>query len=135
MEKQTGRKLGGSYLSAVMIGTACAVLFCLMLLLAAMVSESKPTILTHGAWTAKVCLLIIALLCGVLAGRRAGQRMLLHALTAEGVLLAFLTLCVIGCGNEIRFASVLIDLLFLLFGAFAGTEQGRRGRIKRRGKR
>ena len=56
--------------------------------------------------------------------------------TAEGVVLAVLVLCVLCRGNDdICFTSVLIDLLLLLFGAFAGTWQRKRGRIKRRGKR
>ena len=135
MGKQTGKYAGGSYLSAALTGTAGALLFFGLLLLAAGISEGRPVILTHGDLTAKACLFLSALLCGLIAGRRAGQRRLLHALTAEGVILTVLMLCALGCENHIRFTSVLVDLLLLLFGAFAGTAQRRGRRVKQRGKR
>ncbi len=136
MGKQLGKNVGGSYLPAAMFGTIGAMLFFGLLFLAAILGESNPIILAHDAWTAKICLFFSALICGSFAGKRAGQRKLLHALTAEGVVLAVLVLCVLCRGNDdICFTSVLIDLLLLLFGAFAGTWQRKRGRIKRRGKR
>ena len=71
----------------------------------------------------------------MIAGGRAGQRKLLHAMAAEGVLFAVLLLCAFGCGKTPTLPSLLIDLAVLLFGAFAGTLRREKGRVKRRVKR
>ncbi len=134
MGKQFEKNAGEGYLSAAIVGIFGATLFFGLLLLAAMLGENKPVIPAHGALSAKICLFLSALFCGFFAGKRAGQKKLLHALTAEGVLLLALLLCALSRGNDIHYTSVLIDLILLLFGAFAGTGQRRRRKIKQRGK-
>jgi hypothetical protein len=135
MRKRTECKACGGYWNDVIAGAVGTALFLGLLFLGAIISESRQEIMSAGAWTARVCLLLGALLCGMVAGGRAGQRKLLHAMAAEGVLFAVLLLCAFGCGKTPTLPSLLIDLAVLLFGAFAGTLRREKGRVKRRVKR
>ena len=96
MRKSTVCKACGGYWNDVLAGGVGTVLFLGLLFLGAVFSESRQEIISAGAWTARVCLLLGALLCGMLAGGRAGQRKLLHALAAGGVLLVVLLLQALG---------------------------------------
>jgi hypothetical protein len=133
MEKQKEPCRGGIELRSVVIGGFGAVLCLGLLLLAAALGERRQEIFVNGNLTAKVCLFLSALCCGWIAGGRAGQRKLLNALTAEMALLAILLLCALGCGNTLKLTSVLLDLLLMLFGAFAGTVRWGKRSVKRRG--
>lgn len=135
MRKRTVCNSCGGYLYDVLAGAVGTALFLGLLFLGAVFSESRQEIMSAGAWAARACLLFGALLCGMLAGGRAGQRKLLHALAAEGVLFVVLLLCAFGCGKTPSLPSLLIDLAVLLFGAFAGTFRRQKGRAKRRVKR
>ena len=135
MRKRTECKACGGYWNDVIAGAVGTALFFGLLFLGAIISESRQEIMSAGAWTARACLLLGALLCGMIAGGRAGQRKLLHAMAAEGVLFAVLLLCAFGCGKTPTLPSLLIDLAVLLFGAFAGTLRREKGRVKRRVKR
>ena len=132
--KRTRMDYGGGYLFSVIMGGVGAVLLFALLLLAALIGESRREIMRAPFLSAGVCLFVSALLCGLAAGGRAGERKMLHALAAEGTLLALLLLCAIGCGITPKPGTLLLDLALLLIGAFAGTIYRGKGRIKRRGK-
>ena len=135
MEKHGETRGQGSYLRSVLYGLLGAALFLGLLLLAAAVSGTQGKVMELKSIIAKGCLLLGALLSGILAGRRAGQGRLQRALAAEGVLLAVLMLCVLAIGAELRPKSICVDLLLVLIGAFAGTFLKRKQSVKRRGKR
>ena len=133
--KRTRTVFSGGYLFSVIMGGVSAVLFLGLLFLAAVLGERRSEIMSAPSVAAGVCLFVSALLCGLCAGGRAGERKLLHALAAEGTLLALVLLFALGCGNTPRPGTLLLDLALLLFGAFAGTLRRGKGRVKRRGKR
>ena len=132
--KRTRMDYGGGYLFSVIMGGVGAMFLFALLLLAALIGESRGEIMRAPSLSAGVCLFVSALLCGLAAGGRAGERKMLLALAAEGTLLSLLLLCALGCGITPKPWTLLLDLALLLIGAFAGTIYRGKGRIKRRGK-
>ena len=133
-----GKQKEGSARSAVtralLCGAAASVLLLVVLTAAALIAETEPELLRRSGLTARVCLVIAALLCGCIAAGRNKHHRLPLALAGEGVL--FLALLVIGMGNGFSggWRSMLIDVGLLLIGAFAGAVLTGKKQNKRRGK-
>ena len=134
MEKQTNAKGQGRYLRSVLFGVAGAVLFFGLLLLAAALSDTRSEIMALKRPIVKACLLLSAFVSGALAGGRAEQERLPHALIAQCALLPVLLISAAVKHSEIQMLSFFIDVLLMLFGAFAGTILMKKRRHKRRGK-
>lgn len=123
------------YLRSVSLGAVGVVLFFALVLAAAGLGETETRIMEWKTPLTKAFLFIGAAACGMLAGRRAERGRLLHAFLSELPLLTALAVCVLSSASEPRFSSIAVDLLLLLFGAFAGTLLCGNRRIQRRGKR
>ena len=135
MEKQMNAKGQGSYLRSALFGVVGVVLFLGLLLLAAALSDTRSEIMELKTPIVKACLLISAFVCGALAASKAEQAKLPQALIAEGALLVVLLISAAVKNSEIQILSFFIDVLLMLFGAFAGTILKKKRGIKRRGKR
>lgn len=107
------------------------VLFTLLLFAAALANQVTLIQNAQGA-TGKLCLFLAALLCGLLRAKESESGKLAAALLGELVLLAvLLVLCAIF-GEPVFTISMLVDVLCLAFGAFAGTLLASRGGRRRR---
>ena len=116
-------------------GLISTLLLFTLLLFAAALGNQVAFIQNSQAVTAKLCLFLAALLCGLLRAKESETGKLLAALLGELVLLGVLLLLCALCGEQIFSSSMLLDLLCLFFGGFAGTLlEGRGGRRRRRRK-
>ena len=120
------------YGRSMMVGLLGCLLFLAILFAMAILSDAEKRIISNCAWAAKGGLLVCAILCGVAAGAGAQRDRFLRTLTGEGALLLTL-ICVAVWKGELRFASFLTDIGFLVFGAFAGSLRKGRTAGKRRG--
>ncbi len=135
MEKQTYAKGQGRYLRAALFGVVGVALFFGMLLFTAVLSDTRSEIMEMKRPIVKACLLLSAFVNGTLAGSKTEQQKLPHALIAEGALLLVLLISAAIKNTEIQIPSLIIDVLLMLFGAFAGTILKRKPGNIRRGKR
>lgn len=107
------------------------VLFTLLLFAAALANQVHA-LQNSPAVTGRVCLFLAAVLCGQLRAKESETGKLAAALLGELVLLAALLLACALCGEPIFTISMLLNLLCLAFGGFAGTLLGSRGGRRRR---
>ena len=135
MEKRKEGKAAAAYLRSAPLGLVGVLLFFALLLAATALSETQNKVMELKTPLAKAFLFAGAFASGMLAGNRAEEGRLLHALSAELPLLLVLAFCALAFAGETRFASVAVDLTLLLFGAFAGTALSGKRRVQRRGKK
>ena len=116
-------------------GCIAAVILSICLIVCAAAGERFGVLLVRRSLTARLCLMIAALFCGLASAGKAKQDRLPLALAGEGVMFAFVLM--FGCvrGFQSGWISLLIDAGIMLFGAFAGAFSYRRPGIQRRGKR
>ena len=113
-------------------GLISTLLLLTLLLFAAALANQVSFIQNGQAVTAKLCLFAAALLCGRMRAKESETGKLVAALLGELVLLAvLLALCAIF-GKPVFSISMLLDLLCLAFGGFAGTMLASRGGHRRR---
>ena len=108
-------------------GLISTLLLFTLLLFAAALANQLSLIQNGQSVTAKLCLLPAALLCGLLRAKESESGKLVAALLGELVLLAVLLILCLLCGEPVFSISMLLDLLCLLFGGFAGTLLASRG--------
>lgn len=135
MMKKTERKEYRTFANSALRGATGIPVFLLMLLLAAMLCGKANWIMNGNYPIAECCLLVAAIVSGASALRRGENRRLLHALAGEAGLLCLVAAIGAFSIKEGRINSVLIDLLLLFIGAFAGSILCGNRRIKQRGKR
>lgn len=111
------------------------VILTVLLAAAALLSGKHEFLLDHRAWVSKAGLLIAAITAGLIASRRATRKRLFHALAGEGGLLIVCTALLASHGFQGGSYGMLLDIGFMLIGAFAGTLLCGRSGIQRRGKR
>ena len=108
-------------------GLISTLLLLTLLLFAAALANQVSIIQNGQAVTAKLCLLLAALLCGLLRAKESESSKLVAALLGELVLLGVLLVLCALCGEPVFSISMLLDLLCLFFGGFAGTMLASRG--------
>ena len=133
MGNREGAVTGKACVRDLLCGLGGGALYLLLLFAAAIFSDRHTAIMDARTITVKVCLLLSAIVCGVLAGRGAEKGRALHGLLAQSVLLLILGASLILSDGAAGFLSLVIDLVIMLFGAFAGTIGRRNRRRKRRG--
>ena len=126
---KTGTK---GYGRPMIVGVLGCLLFLVILLAMSILSDMDKRIVSNSVWVAKGALLVCAILCGVAAGAGGPKDRFLRALAGQAALLLAL-ICVAVWKGELRFASILTDIGFLVFGAFAGSLRKVRTAGKRRG--
>lgn len=135
MKKQTVTMGQRNYLRSLLFGVMGAVLFLGLLLTAAILSGKRSEIMELRRPIVKACLLLSAFISGAMAGGRAEQGKLPHALISEGFLFLLLAVTAVVNNSEVPVLSFLIDVMLMLFGAFAGTQLKNKRKNIRRGKR
>ena len=107
-----------------LIGT---MLLLVLLLFAAALANELTFVQNGQAVIGKLCLFLAAVVCGLLRAKESESGKLLAALMGELVLLAVLLILCALCGEPVFSGSMLLDLLCLAFGGFAGTLLASRG--------
>lgn len=116
-------------------GLISTLLLFTLLLFAAALANQVSLIQNGQAVTGKVCVFLAALLCGLLRAKDSETGKLAAALLGELVLLAVLLVLCALCGEPVFSTSMLLDLMCLAFGGFAGTLLASRGGHRRRRKK
>ena len=127
MSKLTETRPSRDVKRSLLLGCVCTAVFALLLFLASML-EAKLAFLQNGGFpTARLCLTLSALLCGLLCSKGHHTGKLPLALTGESVLWLAVTAIVLAANGDIFTLSYLLDMVCLLFGAFAGALASGRG--------
>ena len=112
------------------IGLLLALLFA-----SAFLADSYQEVYLRPTLTGKICFALSALTVGFLCAGKARKGRLIQALIGESVLLLGLLICIPAFGFHVNWISLIVDVVLMLFGAFAGSVLCVRPKRKRRGKR
>ena len=130
-----GKTRFSSAADSMLRGLICGAVTVLLMLAAAVFMVKNEILKNNPERAGKICLLLGAVLCGYVNGRRFESGKILYALTGEAIMAIALILTEIICGQEIEKVAFLRGLIIIIFGGFAGvllTIKQRKNRRKKR---